>query len=661
MIGNRERIRFGGDYNPEQFEERVWAEDVRLMREAGVDLVNVGVFSWSRIQPREGAYEFGWLDRVLDLLHANGIAVGLATATASPPPWAHARYPGLLPRDIDGHTLGPGSRQHYSASSLDYRRLAGELVHAIADRYRDHPAVALWHVNNEYGCHVAVDYSDAAAERFRSWLASRYGSLETLNHAWGGAFWSQLYSDWADVLPPRRAPHSRNPAQVLDFRRFSSDMLLECFVMEKRILRERGASQPVTTNFIGPWATIDPWRWVSELDIVSDDSYPDPDDPEGFRENALHCDLSRSLAGGRPWLRMEASPHPGAWRSSPVPREPGRVRALSWQAVGRGADGIQFFQWRQSPAGAEKFHAGMVPHTGTQSRSWREIAELGTELATVAPQSADAKAEVALILDFENWWALDDPDLPAAIDYAEAVRRWYRALHAEHVAIDVVPAGADLSSYRLIVAPQLYLLHADAARGLEAAASRGATVVVGAFSDVVDESVRFIEGGFLMRLGPMLGLRVDEQCGLAPRDGAGSTVEFDLDGVRLVGESIVDVVQPTDAEVVARFLAGRFKGEPAITRRAIGRGAAWYVATVPDAAATGVVVRRLLAESAVAPLLSGLPPLVDVARRGDLLTVINHGPACTVDTGGWPADDGAAPGAVTLAPFEVLRVSAGRR
>lgn len=214
--GKERSMYYGGDYNPEQWPEEVWTEDVALMRAAGVNMVSLGIFSWSRLQPAEGEFDFAWLDRIVDLLHDAGIAVDMATATASPPPWMHESYPQILPVTQAGVTLGPGSRQHYSPSSPEYRRLAGDLVSAIAGRYAEHPAVVMWHVNNEYGCHVNYDYSDAAAVAFRQWLGVRYGSVEKLNEAWGTSFWSQRYTRFSQVLPPRAAPYSHNPGQLLD-------------------------------------------------------------------------------------------------------------------------------------------------------------------------------------------------------------------------------------------------------------------------------------------------------------------------------------------------------------------------------------------------------------------------------------------------------------
>nr|WP_240477266.1 beta-galactosidase [Jiangella muralis] len=310
---------FGGDYNPEQWPREVWDEDVRLMGRAGVTVATVGVFSWAQLEPEDGRFEFEWLDDVLGRLHAGGIGVDLATATASPPPWALRGYPDIAPVTADGVRLGGGSRQHYSPHSPSYRRLAGRLVRALAERYGSHPALVAWHVNNEFGCHVSRCYGEHAADAFRAWLRARYETVDALNAAWGTAFWSQRYANFDEIEPPRAAPTLLNPAQVLDFDRFSSDALLDLHRAEAAILREFSPGVPITTNFMGPFRALDYWRWAEEVDFVSDDSYPDPADPDSPATAALGRDLMRSLAGDRPWVLMEQAPSAVNWRPRNAP------------------------------------------------------------------------------------------------------------------------------------------------------------------------------------------------------------------------------------------------------------------------------------------------------------------------------------------------------
>ncbi|QHC58847.1 beta-galactosidase [Rathayibacter sp. VKM Ac-2760] len=626
-------IHYGGDYNPEQWDESVWPEDARRMREAGVTTVSLGIFAWARIQPDEDTFDFDWLDRVLDLLHEHGIAVDLATATASPPPWATTAYPGILPQDENGATYWPGSRQAYRPTSPDYRRLAARLVTAIAERYHDHPAVVLWHVNNEYACHLHHDYSDDAAAAFRVWLERKYGSIDALNRRWGTFFWSQRYGSFAEIVPPRKAPYSHNPAGLLDFRRFTSDALLELYTMERDILRASGATQPITTNFMGAFPPLDYWKWAAEVDVVSDDNYLDPADPESFRGAAFTRDLMRSLKPGVPWLLMEQATAAVSWRPSNVPKAPGQLAALSMQAVGRGADGVLFFQWRQSQRGSEKFHSAMLPQAGVETRTWREVVELGSTLGALPDfSSTGSGARVALVLDWENWWAIGNPDHPVVLDLLELVQRWYSALHRQSIAVDLVLPTADLAGYDLVLLAHSYLLTEAAARNLTAFVERGGHLLVTAFSDLVDEDDAFRDGGFQVGLREVLGTAVVEFTGV-PAGGA-ITVDTPFGSLRgeLLAEELAVLAAPDDAaggdrpvEVLARYASGRLAGSPALTSRRTGAGTASHLATIPDDEGMLRVTRWATERAGVEPVLRTPSEWVEAARRGDVLTVINHG------------------------------------
>ncbi len=607
-------IYYGGDYNPEQWPEDVWDDDVRLMRRAGVNLATVGVFAWARIQPDEGVFDFDWLDRVLDKLHVGGIAVDLATATASTPPWATAKYPGILTRDRTGAIRWPGSRQHHAPTSPDYRRLAADLVRAIVERYRDHPAVVLWHLNNELGCHLAYDYSDQAAAAFRDWLRARYADdIDALNAAWGTMFWSQRYTAFEQIVPPRLAPYSVNPGGLLDFRRFSSDMLFEQLVLEKRIIRQAGATQPITSNMMSAFPPADYWKWAGELDVIADDSYPDPRDPESFRESAFARDLMRSLKPGRPWILLEQAAGQVNWRPNNAPKAPGQMAATSMQAVGRGAGGVLFFQWRQSAAGSEKFHSAMLPHAGPDTRTYAEVQRLGAELAALGElPPPGGEARVALVLDWDNQWALDQPNHPARVDYFGGVRGWHAAFHAAGIQTDLVRPEGPFGGYDLVVASSLYLIR-DAGP-LTGFVAGGGCLLSTAFTDVVDEHDRFLPGGFTTRLGAVLGVRATDFFGVLPGE---ATVDWGFEG-----ETIAEVLRVDGARVLGTFTGGG----PALTRHRYGSGTAYHVATLPDATGRAALVAHVTGELGIAPVLAGLPPRVEACARGDLLTVINHNP-----------------------------------
>jgi beta-galactosidase len=633
-------VLYGADYNPDQWPEEVWDEDVRLMQEAGVNIVSLGIFAWSRIQPAEDVWDFEWLDTVIGKLHAGGIAVNLATATASPPPWVSATYPETLPADESGASYWPGSRQHFAPSSPTYRRLAGQLVSRIAQRYAHHPAVVMWHVGNEFGCHLPMDFSDAARDAYRVWLRARYTTVDALNDAWGTSFWSQRYGAFDEVFPPRLAPYSHNPSSMLDFRRFTSDMLLECYLLEREILVAAGATQPITTNFMGPFKPADYRRWAPHMDVIADDCYPDPANPNRVRDAAFQRDLVRSLKPGVPWLLWEQATDAVNWRPANAGKRPGALMAETAQSIGRGADGIMFFQWRQSRAGSEKFHSAMLPHAGTETRVWDAVTALGARLAALPdlpPPGRDAR--VALVFDWESWWGVEERDHPTRIDYLALSLEWYGALHRRGLMVDIVAPESVDDGYDLVVAPLLYLLREEGAAALERFVAGGGTLLTGPFSDIVDEHDQFRDGGFLTQLGPALGVRFEDFGAIGGTSAGGTgvgalptratqtggSVTFRLGSGAYPGRLVAERVHATSADVVAEFTDGLTAGGPALTRHRHGDGEAWYVATQPVAEGLEAVVGQVVRASGVSPVVADLPRDVEAARRGDLVTLINHG------------------------------------
>lgn len=619
-------IAYGGDYNPEQWPEEIWHEDMRLMREAGVTMVSVGIFSWALLEPEEGRYDFTRMDRLLDLLHENGIAADLATPTAAPPAWFFRAHPDALPVDHDGRRLSYGSRQTFCPSSPDYRRAALRIAGALAERYAAHPAVAMWHVHNEYGCHNAACYCDTSAAAFRIWLRARYGDdLAALNHAWGTAFWSQWYYSWDQILPPRATGAVGNPTQQLDWRRFCSDELLSLCTAERDVLREAAPGIPATTNFMvmRNFDALDYWRWAPELDIVSNDHYLISTDPESELDIALSGDLVRSLAGGRPWLLMEHSTGAVNWQPVNRAKGPGELRRNALSHVARGADGIAYFQWRASRAGAEQWHSAMLPHAGTDSQIWRDVVGLGADLAALAEvRGSTARASVAIAWDWDARWALELPSQPSGeLSFQDLVRDWYAPLWRAGVAVDFVRPDADLDGYRAVLVPSLYLVDDAGADNLRRFAEGGGTLAVGFHSGQTDANCHIRLGGYPGAFRDVLGVRTDELFPLLP----GETL-------RLAGQDVPpgatadlwsERVRAVDAEVVVTFADGPLAGGPAVTRR----GHAWYLATHPDPATLGALLGRVLTEAGVRtePLA---PQGVEAVRRhgeeADYLFLIDH-------------------------------------
>ncbi|MER5202731.1 beta-galactosidase [Streptomyces sp. NPDC002825] len=610
----RGRLLFGGDYNPEQWPEKTWREDVRLMKEAGVNSVTFGVFSWSMLEPEPGAREFGLHDTVMDLMHDNGIGVVLATPTASPPPWMGRLHPDTLPVTEDGRTEWWGGRQHFSHSSATYRRYAAAVTEDLAARYAGHPALTMWHINNEY---CTYDYGDEAAAAFRRWLREKYGTLGALNEAWGTAFWSQGYDTWDGILPPRRPHYMPNPTHVLDFRRFTSDMLLECFVAERDIVRRHTPDTPVTTNFMPLWRGQDAWRWAEEEDVVSIDIYADPGDPLGAQSGALIQDMTRSQARG-PWMLMEQAAGPVNWRGVNHPKPRGLNRLWSLQAVARGADAVCYFQWRQSRQGAEKFHSGMVSHAGEEGRTYQEVKQLGAELERIAAETTGrtVTADVAILHDWHAWWAGDqDGRLSGRVDYPEVLGAWHRALWQAHLTTDFAHPEHDLTPYSVVVVPQLYALTDTAIDHLVAHVRRGGTLVCGFQTGVADEDDRVRPGGMDPRLRELFGIRTLHEWW--PLD-AGETVTCEGFGASLWSE---ELEADGSADETVPYKGGELDGLPAVLRK----GRAWYVSTLPEPAALRDLLARIASAAGVRPALDGLPEQVEAVRRGEALFLLNHG------------------------------------
>ncbi len=615
-------VRYGGDYNPEQWPREVWPADVALMLEAGINLVSLGIFSWGLLEPREGEYDFRGLDDVMDLLAGVGVDVDLGTPTASPPAWFWRQYPRARPVTRDGVALGFGSRGMASPSSPEYRRAAVAITTRLAERYAAHPALVMWHVHNEYGIPVAESYDDYSVAAFRSWLERRYGSVAEVNRAWGTTFWGQTYQDWAEIDAPRRAASVTNPAQRLDFARFSSDALLSCFIAERDAIRRHTPDLPVTTNFMATTCpSVDYWAWCSEVDIVANDHYLAAERPDNHVLLAMDADLTRSLAGGAPWMLMEHSTSAVNWQPRNLAKGPGELARNSLAHLARGADAVMFFQFRASRFGAEKFHSAMVPHAGTDTRVWREVLALGADLGRLEPIRGTAvRARVALVWDWESFWAQDLEWRPSVdASHRERVEAYYTALWRRGVSVDFVHPAAPLDGYDLVVAPSLYLLGVEAGANLTAFVRGGGHLLVSYGSGLVDEHDAVHDGGFPGPLREPLGLRIEELLPFAadesaPLEGGGT------------GSVWADDIRATTANPVLSFAAGRATGRPAVTRNEFGEGTAWYVATRLDERTFERLLGGVLREAGIG---YDRPPadLEVVERTGDdirLRFFINH-------------------------------------
>lgn len=588
LAGQQERIWYGGDYNPDQWPEEVWDDDVRLMKKAGVNLVSVGIFSWAKIETSEGVYDFDWLDRIIDKLGEAGVAVDLASATASPPMWLTQAHPEVLWKDYRGDVCQPGARQHWRPTSPVFREYALKLCRAMAEHYKGNPYVVAWHVSNEYGCHNRFDYSEDAEHAFQQWCEERYGTIDAVNDAWGTAFWAQRMNDFSEIVPPRFIGDGNfmNSGKLLDFKRFSSDALKAFYIAERDALAEITPDLPLTTNFMvsASGSVLDYDDWGDEVDFVSNDHYFIPGEAH-LDELAFSASLVDGIARKDPWFLMEHSTSAVNWREINYRKEPGQLVRDSLAHVAMGADAVCYFQWRQSKAGAEKFHSAMVPHAGEDSAVFRDVCELGADLNKLSDEgilgSRLAKSRVAVVFDYESEWATEHTATPTQhVHHVDEPLAWFRALADQGVTADVVPVRGAWDGYEMVVLPSVYLLSEETTRRVRDYVVGGGRLVVTYYTGISDEKDHVWFGGYPGSIRDVVGVRVEEFMPMG-NDFTGVPDHLDLSN-GAVAHDIADVIGSVDgtATVLATFKDNPWTGMdgvPAIVANTFGEGRSVYV------------------------------------------------------------------------------------
>ena len=588
-------IAYGGDYNPDQWPEESWDEDIRLMVKAGINTVAVGVFSWGRIQPAEDEWDFDWLDTVIDKLGSAGISVDLGTATASAPLWLYEKYPQILPVQKDGIVVGPGSRQSWRPESMIYRKFALELCRRLAERYGDNPTVTAWHVGNEYGWNNRLDYSDDALRGFRLWCREKYGSVSRLNEAWGTAVWSQQVANFDQILLPYHMGDDSmvNPAQELDFQRYSSDALLAFYRAERNCITEICPEKPCTTNFMisTDQCAMNYARWSKEVDFVSNDHYFFPG-PDHVDELLCSDSLVRSLSDGGPWYLMEHSPSAVQWRGENARKQGQQLTRDALAHIAMGADAINFFQFRQSQSGAEAFHSGMVPHAGENSSVFRQICDLGKVLECLsAADLTDTRlvsSPVAIIFDADSEWASHLNTLPSRrLSHWKDVLAWHQAFADRGINADIITFSSDLHPYKILVLPTVLALSDQDSERIKAFAQEGGTVIINHATGLFNRNMQVGLGGYPSSLRDLVGVRVEEFNISDSLPGGRHSVVKLASAYTMESsywQSIIAGPEDLDSsiEVLARYSGSEadywgLSGLPAITRKPYGRGCAYYL------------------------------------------------------------------------------------
>lgn len=618
----------GADYNPEQWENYpgIIEKDIAMMKQAKCNVMSVGIFSWAKLEPREGEYDFAWLDSIIEKLYAAGIHIFLATPTGARPAWMSQKYPEVLRVGRNRVPALHGGRHNHCMTSPVYRDKTLKINSLLAERYSQHPAVLGWHISNEYGgeCHCNL-----CQERFRDWLKARYKTLDALNHAWWSTFWSHTYTDWSQIESPSPQGEVSIHGLNLDWRRFNTAQVTDFCRHEVAPLKAANAELPVTTNFMEYFYDYDYWQLAEAIDFISWDSYPmwhrEKDETQLACYTAMYHDMMRSLKGGKPFVLMESTPSTTNWQPTSKLKKPGMHILSSMQAVAHGADAVQYFQWRKSRGSVEKFHGAIIDHVGhLDTRVGREVTRLG-EMLERLPDVVGCRTEarVAIIFDQQNRWALDDAEGPRnkGMEYEKTVNEHYRPFWEQGIAVDIIDADGDLSQYALVIAPMLYMVREGFAERAEAFVAAGGHLVTTYWSGVVNETDLCHLGGFPGPLRKLVGIWAEEIDCLD--DGERNLVQglagnaSGLQGPYQV-RHLCELIHAESAQVLATYRDDFYAGRPAVTVNRFGKGKAWHVASRNDLPFQRDFFAAIINELALPRAIDGdFPPGVVATARTD--------------------------------------------
>lgn len=621
---------YGGDYNPDQWDEATLEQDIKYFKKAGINMVTLPVFAWAKLEPEEGCYRFEWLDQILNRLWEERIYVILATPTTAQPAWMSKKYPEVLPVDIAGRKRTHGMRVFFCVNSEKYRERAAAIAEHMAKRYGSFPGLAAWHVANEYGTYC---YCDNCQKKFRSWLQERYQTIECLNDRWSASFWGRTVYEWDEIMLPTELndDYRFNPAVQLDYMRFVTDSTLSCFLNEAEVFEKVTPEIPVFSNISGFIKKLNQFKLVEHMDFAGWDNYPCPQDDISFP--AMKHDIMRALKNGKSYAVVEQSPNQQNWQPYNKLKRPGEIKTIAYQGLARGADSSLYFQMRQSRGGQEKFHGAVISHEGTDdTRVFREMEELGKELERLKDSfvGGTVEAKAGFLFDWESWWALELSSGPTKdMDYLAQVHRYYKAFYDKNIQTDVLQTTADLSKYKVVAAPLLYMVTPALAQKIENFVEEGGIFIATYRTGVADENDRCIYGAAPGLLKETLGLWVEETDALSPQESNRIVVNGNKLPVKAEYEAgfLCDILRLTGAEPLAVYGEDFYRQTPCITVNHKGKGQAFYIGCQPEEAFLSDFTGYICQLAGLVPVLETKGRIelsVRKGRQGNIIFAINH-------------------------------------
>lgn len=611
------RILYGGDYNPNQWPKEIWEQDMVYFKDARINSATINVFSWAKIQPAEDTYYFDELDEIVEMLSKENYDIVLATSTGAMPAWLYKKYPEVARTDYFGRHHKFGQRHNHCPNSLVFQKYAKALVEKLAERYAHNPHVTCWHISNEYSGEC---YCENCEKAFRVWLKNKYGTIEAVNKAWNMEFWGHTVYDWDEiVLPNALGDGMENGTDTafaglsVDYRRFMSDSMLENYKMERDVVRRYNPDTIITTNLMGTYKFLDYFKWAKEMDIVSWDNYPSYNTPWSF--TAMSHDLMRGLKDA-PFMLLEQTPSQQNWQPYNSLKKPGQMRAQSIQTMAHGADTVQFFQLRRSVGGCEKFHGAVIGHVGhNNTRVFREVKQLGEELERLGTSTLGSvnQADVGIIFDWDNYWALDYTSGPTEdLKYVDQIHHYYKFFYDNNIGVNMIPVDADFSKYKIVVAPVLYMVKEGMKEALTKFVENGGILITTFMSGLVDESDNVHLGGYPGPLRELAGVWVEEIDALAPEQT--NTITF-TDGTRMSCNLLCDLMHLEGAQLLASYDENFYAGMPAITKNTFGKGCTYYIGTNMGQEGIDKVLKMATQQAGVHPVVKEPTALEVVCRK----------------------------------------------